>query len=74
MDRSAPHAGGSAAKAHAVLRGRFAVTLEDLRAIAPSALRHRLLLNFQAEADGVSTDDIVDRIFEHVPEPQSPLA
>ncbi len=62
------------AKAHAVLRGRFAVTLEDLRAIAPSALRHRLLLNFQAEADGVSTDDIVDQVFAGVPEPASPIS
>ncbi len=61
------------AKAHAVFRGRFAVTLEDLRAVAPSALRHRLLLNFQAEADGVSTDDIVERVFSAVPEPTGPL-
>jgi len=61
------------AKAHAVLRGRFAVTLEDLRAVAPSALRHRLLLNFQAEADGVTTDDIVERLFAGVPEPASDL-
>lgn len=61
------------AKAHAVLRGRFAVTLEDLRAIAPAALRHRLLRNFQAEADGISTDDIVASILAGVPEQASPL-
>jgi MoxR-like ATPase len=61
------------AKAHAVMHGRFAVTLEDLRAIAPAALRHRLLLNFQAEADGVSTDDIVAQVFDGVNEPASDL-
>ena len=61
------------AKAHAVMRGRFAVTLEDLGAIAPAALRHRLLLNFQAEADGVSTDDIVAQVFDGVAEPASRL-
>ncbi|MEE4173773.1 MAG: MoxR family ATPase [Xanthomonadales bacterium] len=61
------------AKAHAVLRGRFAVTLDDLGAIAPAALRHRLLLNFQAEADGVSTDAIVAQVFDGVPKPASRL-
>ncbi len=60
-------------KAHAVLRGRFAVTLDDLHAIAPAALRHRLLLNFQAEADGVTTDDLVAKVLEDVPEPASDL-
>ncbi|KAA9131450.1 MoxR family ATPase [Marinihelvus fidelis] len=61
------------AKAHAVLRGRLAVTLDDLRAVAPATLRHRLLRNFQAEADGVSTDDVVARVLEKVAEPASPL-
>ena len=62
------------AKAQAVLRGRFAVTLEDLHSIAPAALRHRLLLNFQAEADSVSTDDVVARVLASLPEPASALA
>jgi MoxR-like ATPase len=61
------------AKAHALLCGRFAVTLEDIRRVAHPALRHRLLLNFQAEADDVSSDDIVTRVFEAVPEPESPI-
>jgi MoxR-like ATPase len=61
------------AKARAVLRGRFAVTLEDLGAVAPAALRHRLLLNFQAEADGISTDDVVSSVLTGLPEPLSPL-
>lgn len=60
-------------KARAILRGRFAVTLEDLMAVAPSALRHRVLLNFQAEADGVSADEIVTGVLESLPEPTSQL-
>ncbi len=47
------------AKALALLNGRFAVTLDDIQAIAAPALRHRILLNFEAEADGISSDDIV---------------
>ncbi len=47
------------AKALALLNGRFAVTLDDIKAIAAPALRHRILLNFEAEADGISSDDIV---------------
>ena len=61
------------AKAYALLSGRFAVTLEDIRRVAHPALRHRLLLNFQAEADDVDADDIVTRVFEAVPEPESPI-
>jgi MoxR-like ATPase len=61
------------AKAHALLEGRFAVTLQDIQAVAHSALRHRLLLNFQAEADGVDADDIIREVFAGVPEPKSPV-
>ncbi|MCO4812696.1 MAG: MoxR family ATPase [Gammaproteobacteria bacterium] len=61
-------------KAHALLSGRYAVTLDDIRRVSHPALRHRLLLNFQAEADGVSSDDIVTRVFEAVPEPESPIS
>jgi len=56
-----------------VLQGRFAVTLDDLKAIAPAALRHRLLRNFQAEADDVSTDAIVDGVLQALPAPASDL-
>ncbi len=62
------------AKARAVLNGRFAVTLDDIRSVAPSVMRHRLLLNFQAEADGVTSDDIVEQVFQEVPEPSSPIS
>jgi MoxR-like ATPase len=61
------------AKAHALLSGRYAVTLDDIRRVSLPALRHRLLLNFQAEADGISSDDIITRVFEAVPEPESPI-
>jgi MoxR-like ATPase len=61
------------AKAHALLSGRYAVTLEDIRRVLHPALRHRLLLNFQAEADSVSSDDIVSVVLEPVPEPESPI-
>jgi MoxR-like ATPase len=61
------------AKARAVLSGHFAVTMDDIRSVAPAALRHRILVNFQAEADGVTTDDIIERVFQEVTEPQSPI-
>jgi MoxR-like ATPase len=49
------------AKARAVLMGRFAVAEEDLRALAPSVLRHRVVVNFRAEADRITPDTIVGR-------------
>ena len=61
------------AKAHATLGNRFSVTLPDIAAVAPSVLRHRLLLNFQAEADRVNPDAIIREVFAGVPEPSSPV-
>jgi MoxR-like ATPase len=63
-----------AAKARAVLRDRLAVTLEDLRAVTPPVLRHRVLVNFRAEAEGIGADEVTRRLFEAVPEPRSPLS
>ena len=51
-----------AGKARALLHNRFAVTLEDVRAVAAPVLRHRVLVNFQAEADGIDADEIVRRL------------
>ena len=71
-----PRAGQSlalAAKARALLAGRFAVTMDDLRALAGPVLRHRILLNFEAEAESVSTDDVAGELFRLVPEPKSSL-
>lgn len=54
------------AKVHALLNDRVHVATDDVRAVALSALRHRLLLNFEAEADRVDTDAILSRIVEQV--------
>ena len=61
------------AKARALLAGRFAVTLEDLRALAAPVLRHRILLNFEAETERIQPDDVARELFRLVPEPKSPL-
>jgi MoxR-like ATPase len=60
-------------KARAVLRGRYNVSCEDVRAVAPAVLRHRVLLNFQAEAEKVDSDHVVQKLIEAVPEPKSGL-
>jgi MoxR-like ATPase len=54
------------AKTRAVLHGRFAPGVEDVRAIAPTVLRHRLVTNFNAEADGVKPDRIIDDLLNHI--------
>jgi MoxR-like ATPase len=54
-----------AAKARAILQGRFHATTADVRAVALPVLRHRVLTTFNAEAAGVSSDDIVERLVEH---------
>jgi MoxR-like ATPase len=56
-----------AAKARAVLHGRYYVSCEDVRAVAPPVLRHRIITNFNAEAEGVKPDDIVRRLIEFIP-------
>ena len=57
------------AKARAILQGRFAVTAEDIRRLAYPVLRHRLFTNFNADAEGVDVDQIIERILKTVPEP-----
>jgi len=54
-----------AAKARAALSGRYCVGSEDIRAVAPPVLRHRILTNFHAEADGVTADAIVAHLIDH---------
>jgi MoxR-like ATPase len=63
-----------AAKARALLHGRYAVTLPDLRAVAAPVLRHRILVNFRAEGEGITADQVTDTLLASVPEPRSPLA
>jgi MoxR-like ATPase len=53
-----------AAKARTLLRGRFAVDTGDVVALAPAVLRHRLVLSFEAEAEGVRADDLIERLIE----------
>jgi len=60
-------------KARAILRGRYNVSCEDVRAVAPAVLRHRVLLNFQAEAEHVDSDQVIKKLIEAVPEPKSGL-
>jgi MoxR-like ATPase len=51
-----------AARAHAFLRGRGYVVPEDVRALAPDVLRHRIVLTFEAEAEDLTTDDVVSKV------------
>jgi MoxR-like ATPase len=55
------------AKARALLRGHFHVDFADLRAVAVPVLRHRLVLNFHARAEGIDADALVQRLLEVVP-------
>lgn len=56
-----------AAKARAVLHGNYHVSIDDIRAIAGPVLRHRIITNFNAEAEGLKPDDIVERLIKTVP-------
>ncbi len=57
-----------AGKVRALLAGRYNVSFEDLRAVALPALRHRVMLNFEAQAENVSADTVVAGVLNHVPE------
>ncbi len=57
-----------AAKVYALLDGRFTVSFDDIRRAALPSLRHRLILSFQGEAEGVDPDSIVERVIENIPE------
>ena len=57
------------AKARALLHGRAHVSVEDIRAVVLPTLRHRVLLNYRAEAQGVTVQQLVDRLFEEVTMP-----
>ncbi|MDB4341988.1 MoxR family ATPase [bacterium] len=55
------------AKVRALTEGRFNVSFDDVAVVAPPALRHRLIVNFEAEAEGVTTDIVLDKIMAGVP-------
>jgi MoxR-like ATPase len=61
-------------KARAILHGRLHVTTDDVRAVAYPVLRHRLVTTFNADAEGVSTDQIIHRLIQAVPLPQEQAA
>jgi MoxR-like ATPase len=56
------------AKAHAILNGRLNVSCADVRAVAKPVLRHRIFTNFNADAEGIGPDQIVEKLISTVPE------
>ena len=60
-------------KVRTIHRGRYNVSCEDIRAVAPAVLRHRVLLNFQAEAEKVDSEQVIKQLLDAVPEPKSGL-
>jgi MoxR-like ATPase len=57
-------------KALAALDGRFSVSIEDVKRITIPVLRHRLSTNFQAQAEGLATEDVIHRLVDLIPEPK----
>ena len=57
------------AKARAILKGRYNASITDVKSVAPAVLRHRILTNFHAEAEGVDSDAVIQRLMETVEEP-----
>ena len=55
------------AKARAILKGRYSAMIEDIRAVAPAVLRHRIVTNFNAESEGVDQDNIIQRLLTSIP-------
>jgi MoxR-like ATPase len=56
-----------AGKVRALIDGRFNVSFDDIEAVAAASLRHRLILNFEAEAEGITTDHVIAQIMRDVP-------
>ena len=61
------------AKARALFKGRYSVTMEDLQAMACPVLRHRLLMNFKAEAEKISSDDVANHLLQLLERPKNAL-
>ena len=59
-------------KALAAMDGRFSVGIEDVQKISVPVLRHRISTNFQAQAEGMTTDDVIKRLLKEIPEPEIP--
>ncbi len=60
---------GAASRAHAFLQGRGYVTPQDVKAVAPDILRHRIILSYEAEAEGMTSDSIIDTLLERIEVP-----
>ena len=58
-------------KARALMQGRFHVTFDDIKALAKPVMRHRIIRNFHAESERMTTDKIVEQLLAHVPTPKS---
>jgi MoxR-like ATPase len=56
------------AKTRSILRGRYTPSCDDVRAVTTPVLRHRIITNFNAEADGITTIDIINRLVKEIPE------
>jgi MoxR-like ATPase len=63
-----------AGKVRALAQGRFNVSFDDIQVAATAALRHRLILNFEAEAEGVTTDQVINQILKDVPRDATAVA
>ncbi len=59
-------------KAIAAMDGRFSIAVDDIRRVAIPVLRHRLSTNFQAQADGMTTEKIIEKLLKDIPEPEVP--
>ncbi len=59
-------------KALAAMDGRFSVAIEDIRKVAIPVLRHRVSTNFQAQAEGMTTEDVIERLLREIPTPDIP--
>lgn len=62
----------SGGKAMAAMEGRFSVSIEDVQKVAVPVLRHRISTNFQAQAEGMSVEGVIDRLLKEVPQPEIP--
>ena len=62
----------SAGKAFAAMDGRFSVAIDDIRKAAPPVMRHRIGTNFQAQAEGKTSEDIIAKLLKVVGEPEPP--
>ncbi len=60
-----------AAKAHALINGQVYVSCHDVAAVALSVLRHRLVINFTAQSEGITSDDVVKKILAQIPQTES---